>query len=780
MAEAPISSKGSIVQKASRASAEVSTSVTGLRELIFIAIIVVLGISAAAVGLIAHVKLLTLGNTLREYQTACEQVTRNIGHLIDGVKDNQLNAPAASFILARIQESLAAADRLAEDARGQIEQLNQPVVRRLATLNAGDLKALGNNADIKKLREVATDLVKHGPNQIRTTLANIDLEMAIAIRFGDHLDELRYRVDLASQLSHRSAQPLLVLMLGIGASVLIGIWAVWLRALKPGIAALQSSNAALEFASKSLQEQNLVLLHRELESLAAQRIAKFGYWVFNQTGEIEGSEGLAQLLSMPHNKLPRTLQQLAGIGRPTGDSGNRTDDDILANYLELAHKDGTREFTRVVEGGSGRDRIIRERVESTLDPVTGSRHLIGIMLDVSELAEAQSRAAHAEKLDSIGILTGIIAHDFNNVLAVVKASIELTERNPETGLSRLAAMRRAVANATALINRLNAITKDEIEEQELLDPRPVILEAVKLFKSNALNASRVELDLQDGHAQLVRINKGRLENAVLNLLLNAREASAGSMDCVVRVACHIENNPQIDGRDGKRLSGQFVRIDVRDNGAGMRADVLRRAVDPFYSTKPYHTTLPRGLGLWSVYQVVRSTNGDFSITSAEGRGTSVVMLLPHYSLSAPATPIHSRSQELPSKRSNVALLVVDDAEDLLAVIAEQLQVIGYETYTAPSIPVALKILAKEHDIDVVLSDVNLRHGETGLQLATHIRKTYPDISIIFMSGFPVSSQDGGEHADITVVRKPIDIDTLDYEIQHALDSERRKPGRVPH
>ena len=754
------------------------SGVTGLRELIFIAIIVVIGISAAAIILSARVKLQNLGNTLQQYQIENEQIARNVNHLMDGMKADQLNAPVVSFLMARIRASLDEVDKLTVQINDQIDKLDGPVLRRLATVSPENLKALRNDADTRSLRQFAKTLIENGTGNVHSVLATMDEGLAIAIHYGDHLDDLRYRVGLASQLSHRGTQTLLVLLLTIGAVVLSGIWAVWLRALKPGIAALNRSNAALEAASQTLRDQNLAYMRREFESLAAQRIAKFGYWVLNANGEVEGSEGLAHMLSIPFYELPTSLQQLAHIGRPAGDIGNVAEVDILSGYNELRTNDGAREFTRIVSGEDGRQRIVRERVESLSDPVTGDRYVMGIMLDVSELAQAQALAARAEKLDSIGVLTGIIAHDFNNVLAVVKASIDLAERNPASIATRFDTLRRAVSSATALINRLNAITKDEGEEQELLDPRPVLADSVKLFKSNALNTVEVKLDFDEAASPSIRINRVQLENAVLNLLLNAHEAIGGRKGGIVRISCGLETNPQIMGRDGRRLSGQFVRIEVSDNGTGMSTDVLQRAVDPFYSTKPHHSALPRGLGLWSVYQVVRSSHGEFSITSKEGQGTSATMLLPHQAMSLPKALVSTRRPLLPGHRTNATLLIVDDEVDLLTVLAEQLQVFGYRTFTADRISAALKILADAPEINVIVSDVNLRFGETGLMLATHIKTTYPNKKIVFISGYPMSSQDGGEHADISVLRKPIDIDALDLEIQRLLQTNYRQQVAV--
>lgn len=741
----------------------------GRRELIAIAIIVTLGISAAALLIGARVNLQDFGNTLQTYQVACEKISRNINHLISYNSQGQLDPTIASFIMARIRDGVDQADKMAVGVDRQLDQLSKPMTRLLASITEADIAFFRRDNDALRLRTYARSLIASDVGNLPAMLNSMELDLSAAVKYGDSLDDLQHRTDHVSSIALRSSQPLLLLLMTIGLGVLLGILAVWLRALKPAIAELQSKNAELASTGAALTEQNLAYVRREVESLAAQRVAKFGYWIIDSdTGRLSCSEGLAHILGLAADDVPADLRRMAQIGRPSTQFGQTTESDILTGYEELSGTEGAREFTRVIDRPDGEERIIRERVEAFWEPQTGSRYMIGIMIDVSELAHAQARMARADKLDSIAVLAGAIAHDVNNVLAIIRGTIDLLEMRPETMSIRIGVIHQAVANATTLVARLSSIGKSETEDQDLLDLDQVLPATVTLFKANALNTVDVTLDLEGRPGTIVRINRGKLESAILNLLVNASEATDDERDAFIKLSCRIENNPNVDERERRRLFGTFVRLEVSDNGTGMNADVLRRAVDPFFTTKLHHSAMPRGLGLWSVYQTVRSANGGFSIVSKEGQGTTIIMHLPRVDSDDPPAPQDVTSRREPLARASARILIVDDAEELLEVLGEQLRTIGYRTVTASNIASALQTLVNEGGIDVIISDVNLRHGETGLQLATHIRSTYPEKKIVFISGYPTMSQSSGLHADISVVRKPIDIDVLDREIQRLL------------
>ena len=749
-----------------------STAPPGRRELIAIAMIVIMGVSASAFLINSRVKLQEFGNTLHSYHAEGFEVIRYIRYLFDSNAKGWSNEPITEFITARIGEAIKSGEVSSQNAQQMLDGLNQPLTRMMTSLSKADIAFLRNDADIRKVFSLAKIIVAAKPQDVPSVLDSVDPNLSAAISYGDALTEFRYRIKLIDELSNRSSEPLLALLVGIGSAVLLGILAVWFRALRPAILQLQRTNKALADTGQALKEQNIALERNELESQAAQRVAKFGYWIADKDGQITGSEGLAHILGMPIGQLPKTLKDLATIGTPRLLISHAPDADIMSGYLKLQSEAGAREFMRVVEEKNGEERIIRERVESLREPRTGSRYMIGIMIDVSELAEAQARIARTEKLDSIGVLTGFIAHDVNNVLAIIRGSIDLLEVSPKSLNSRLEAMRRAVESAAGLINRLSLLSKGESEEEELFDPRQSLKACVELFLSNALTSVKVEFDLGDGPTRLVRMNRGQFDNAVLNLLINAREALDGSNEGVITLKCRTVSNPQLQARDGRLMDGQFICIEITDNGCGMSAEALRRSFDPFYSTKKHHSARPRGLGLWSAYQLLKNSGGDLSIVSKESRGTTVTMHLPVYSRDANICETPSRNSAALTSRIDAEVLIVDDQPDLLDVLDQQLSLIGYSTWTATNVTDAVDILKKRPEINLIISDINLQHGETGLQLAHHVRKSIGDMAIVFISGYLSAEQSGGEFQDIVVVPKPIDLDVLDAEMQSALHNAK--------
>lgn len=755
-----------------------SSAPPGRRELIAIALIVIMGVSASALLINARVKLQDFGNTLHSYHAEAVEVIRYIRYLIDSNAKGWSNDPITEFITERIREGIKSADALSLKAQHELGGLSHPLARTMTSLSPADITFLRNDTDIQKVLALARTIVEVQTHEVPGILGSVDPNLSAAITYGDALTEFRYRIARVEDLSNRSRGPLLTLLVGIGSAVLLGILVVWFRALRPAILQLQRTNQALAETGQALKEQNIALERNELESRAAQRVAKFGYWIADKDGQISGSEGLAHILGMKAEKLPRTLAELATIGSPRSPLSQTPDSDILSGYLPLQNEAGAREFMRVIEDKGGKERIIRERVESLSEPRTGSRYMIGIMIDVSELAEAQARIARTEKLDSIGVLTGFIAHDVNNVLAIIRGSIDLLEVSPNSLKSRLEAMRRAVDSAASLINRLSLLSKGEPEEEELFDPRHSLKSCVELFQSNAFTSVKVELDLGNEQSSLVRMNRGQFDNAVLNLLINAREALEGKSDGLISLKCRTVIDPQIQARDELLMNGQFFCIEISDNGCGMSADALRRSFDPFYSTKKHHTARPRGLGLWSAYQLFKNSGGDLAIVSKENRGTTVTMHLPIHMRDLSLNEVTAPNAKILNGRINAEVLIVDDQRDLLEVLDQQLNLIGYSTWTATNITDAVDILKKRPEIDLIISDINLRHGETGLQLAHHIRKSDKEKAILFISGYLSAEQSNGDFQDIAVVRKPIDLNVLDAEMQSALHNAKTMASQM--
>jgi signal transduction histidine kinase len=420
------------------------------------------------------------------------------------------------------------------------------------------------------------------------------------------------------------------------------------------------------------------------------------------------------------------------------------------------------EFTQVdeFEDASGGRRAHEIRFNTLRDRDGNRIGAYQFVYDVTERVRNQERLRAAEealrqaqKMESLGQLTGGVAHDFNNLLAVFAGALQLLEhtRAPATP-SMLAAMRRAVARGTGLTRHLLAFSRR----------RPVNTEAIDL--SAHLNGMRAMLDASlGGHIEVqmrfagemwpVEVDPGELELAIVNLCVNARDAMAGGG--VIRIA--VEN---VRGQDSDPR-GDCVRISITDTGTGMPPAVQARVFEPFFTTKD--VSKGSGLGLPQVYGFAQQSGGAVSIHSEVGVGTTVTLLLPR----SFEQPTAARSGE---ERANVThavgdrdgrghVLLVEDDREVSALTRELLASLGFSVIQVASADAALGALANSRNIDLILSDVMMPGGVSGLQLAREIRRRHPAIPILLTTGY-VESLSGMNDGEFAVLLKPYTVESL--------------------
>jgi len=415
---------------------------------------------------------------------------------------------------------------------------------------------------------------------------------------------------------------------------------------------------------------------------------------------------------------------------------------------------------------SSRDRRAYEMRFNTLRDRDGGR--IGayqFVYDVTERLRDQARLRAAEeslrqaqKLESLGQLTGGVAHDFNNLLAVFASAVQLLERTGQPASQRLLkAMRRAVARGTGLTRHLLAFTRRRPVNPESLD-LVAHLTGMRAMLDGSLGG-HIEVRMQFGaRTWPVEVDAGELELAILNLCVNARDAM-GNGGIVTITA----DNVRAADEDG--VPRDFVQLSVSDNGAGMSPEVQARVFEPFFTTKD--VSKGSGLGLPQVYGFAQQSRGTVTIDSEVCVGTVVTVLLPR-SLNQPAaaadhveagaggaTASGGRSA---AGRQRQVLLVEDDHE-VAALTRELLNSLGCAVIRVASVDAALGALADARQIDAVLSDVMLPGGMSGLQLAREIRRRHPDLPIFLTTGYVESLSDMRD-AEFEVLPKPFTIESL--------------------
>ncbi|TWT14119.1 ATP-binding protein [Reyranella sp. CPCC 100927] len=398
-----------------------------------------------------------------------------------------------------------------------------------------------------------------------------------------------------------------------------------------------------------------------------------------------------------------------------------------------------------------------------------------VVRDISEQQQAQSRLAEAEdklrqaqKLEAIGHLTGGIAHDFNNLLAVILGSVELLQEELPAGSSGgdlLAVAAQAAERGADLTSQLLSFAR-----RQALAPHAVDINAL-LGKVHALLTRSVGRHIETNFApdptlRPALIDSTQLETAVLNLVVNARDAMPDGGSITLSTS-NGSVESALDQPDV--MPGDYVVITVSDTGTGMTPEVLSKAFDPFFSTK--ETGKGSGLGLSMVYGFVRQSGGHVRIESAVDAGTEVHLYLPCAPREAAATPIAVRSAGA-APGGNESILVVEDDAQMRDLVQAHLSGLGYHVLVAGNGIEALDILMGPERIDLMLSDLVMPGGLTGLQLSEQAARVRPGLRILFAAGYPQGALDAPEGRDEAPapLHKPYRRGELATRIRELLDA----------
>jgi nitrogen-specific signal transduction histidine kinase len=375
--------------------------------------------------------------------------------------------------------------------------------------------------------------------------------------------------------------------------------------------------------------------------------------------------------------------------------------------------------------------------------------------DQERLRAAEEALRQAQKLESLGQLTGGVAHDFNNLLAVFASAVQLFERTGGPPSPRmLEAMRRAVARGTGLTRHLLAFSRRRPVNPESID-LAAHLTGMRAMLDGSLGG-HIEVQMRFGpDLWPVDVDPGEMELALVNLCVNARDAMVGRGG-VITIAAENVRETRDDG-----APRDFVKISVADSGAGMPPDVQARAFEPFFTTKD--VSKGSGLGLPQVYGFAQQSGGRVTVESQVGVGTTVTILLPR-SLEEPLAASGQSDADIaaaanadPDRRSHV--LLVEDDKEVSALTRELLISLGFSVIHVASAEAALGALANARHIDLVLSDVMMPGGVSGLQLAREIRRRHPQLAILLTTGY-VESVSGMTDGEFGLLLKPFTVESL--------------------
>ena len=384
-------------------------------------------------------------------------------------------------------------------------------------------------------------------------------------------------------------------------------------------------------------------------------------------------------------------------------------------------KDGTRFWASVV-----------------IDPVRDEAgRLIGfakITRDVTErrqqaqaLEVAHQSMMQAHRMEAIGQLTYGVAHDFNNLLTVISNTLDLlaadSGEDPKRHRRLVAGAQRAAERGATLTRQLLAFSRRQTLRPEQHDVNALIYAGEGVLRRALGEQAELELSLARGLGQ-IEVDSAELEAALLNLLVNARDAVTAGGRVQIRTRERVvppEFDPAV--AEGRPTTGRYVSISVEDDGVGMSPEVRARAMEPFFTTKEIGRG--SGLGLSQVYGFAAQSGGYVTIDSSEGRGTTVELHL----------PVHEPSGQRPEQPRPPKVLLVEDDPDVQLVTLEALRYMGYSVLTADEGGAALEILRRDSEVDLLFTDVVMPRGVNGLQLLEAARALRPDLRVLLASGY---------------------------------------------
>ena len=380
------------------------------------------------------------------------------------------------------------------------------------------------------------------------------------------------------------------------------------------------------------------------------------------------------------------------------------------------------------------------------------------------LRAQETKLRQVQKMEAVGQLTGGIAHDFNNMLAVVLGGLELARRtleNDPAGVARHLDNATEGANrAAALTRRLLAFSREEALHPEALTPVAAIEGMSDLLDRTLGDAITVEAQ-DDGSGWHIWADRHELENAILNLAVNARDAMDGRGRLTIRTSARTLTANEI----GHCLGGDHVAIAVSDTGCGMAPEVLERVFEPFFTTKPVGKGT--GLGLSQIFAFARQSGGEVAITSTEGEGTTVTLYLPRHVL-AGEDSVKSAFEPMtaPPAIRGLNVLVVEDDPRVLTATVGALEELGHRVVPCPDPFDAPRMIDDLGPFDLIISDV-LMPGQTGPEMIAGLIERRPGFAVLFVTGY-AGEGSAADFGGRPVLRKPFTIAGLERAIADAV------------
>jgi PAS domain S-box-containing protein len=508
----------------------------------------------------------------------------------------------------------------------------------------------------------------------------------------------------------------------------------------------------------------------EVRRLALNPVGGVGVWTADlRAGRYVADAGIAELYGLD------PVRAAAGI--PTGEFlGNVHPDDMPALRAEIERsltsgRDMALEYRLCHPGGAVR--WVLSRWHTHLDAHGQPLRRTGVGIETTSQRHMEEQLRQAQKMEAVGQLTGGLAHDFNNLLAGITGALDLMRIRMRQGrfddLDRYMGVAQGAARrAAALTHRLLAFSR-----RQTLDPKPTNINALVSGMEDLIRRTigpEIALEVV-GAVGLwpALIDSGQLENALLNLCLNARDAMPHGGRITIETGNKWLDRPAATTHD--MPEGQYLSLCVTDTGTGMTPAVAARVFEPFFTTKPIGEGT--GLGLSMIHGFARQSGGQVRIYSEPGQGTTVCLYLPRHYGEAEADDVPRRREEVAPAGRGETVLVVDDEPSVRMLVTEVLEDMGYTAIEAADSAAGLKLLQSEVRIDLLVTDVGLPGGMNGRQMADAGRERRPGLKVLFITGYAENSLIGNGHLKpgMQVLTKPFPVDALAARIRELIAAQ---------
>jgi len=471
------------------------------------------------------------------------------------------------------------------------------------------------------------------------------------------------------------------------------------------------------------------------------------------------NDAFCQMLDKPRSEL---------LGKSDYDYFPKEQADVYSSQDALVLKSENVEVNEEELKSNDNTKQISTSKSSFINPTTGKRNLVGTIRDITEQKLAEQTLRRSQKMDAIGQLTGGIAHDFNNILGIILGNISLLTplvSNNDNAKKRVEAIEKSAQRAADLTKQLLGFSRQQAAQVVTTDINNVIESMRTLVVRSVTPEVTIDYHFTDD-LWLTELDPGDFEDALMNLLINARDAMVGGGQIVIET-----NNIKLDEAYCSQtdlIAGDYIQLVVSDTGEGISSEDQERIFEPFFSTKPRGKGT--GLGLAMVFGFVKRAKGHINLYSEKGVGTTFRLYLPRDEGVKTHYPQELDEQKTTLPWGNETILVVDDELELLELARELLTALGYTVLSARSGKEAMEYLAQREDISLLFTDVVMPGGMSGYELAELATVSHSKLNVLLTSGYTDKSipHSGMERFKGHLISKPYNQAELARQIRVAL------------